>query len=647
MAKKDKKPIQKQRGKGIQKTVNKAPVSFWSDKATLLSLLIILGITALVYSQSLKNEFVNWDDDVNLLENKTIEKLDQEHIKKIFTSHVIGNYNPLPIFTFAIEKHFFGIESARIYHINNLILHLICVLLVYRLGFLLGLGRYGAFILALLFGIHPMRVESVAWVTERKDVLFAAFYFGALIQYIHYRQRGRKAKHLALILVFFILSLLAKIQAVSLPLSMLAIDYYLNRPLKFKLVLEKAHYFALSLLFGLIGIYFLKESASLDQTKTAYNFAQRLSIGAYSYITYLYKLVVPYPMSPLYPYPKNIPWYIYASFIPALGVIGAGYVAFRKNIRPVVFGLAFFTFNIMFLLQIVGAGQGFLADRFTYVAYFGLFFIVAYYAEKYLFSSEKLKTIGFAGFGLLFAVHAVASIQQIKIWENGGTLWTHVLKYYKNVTLPYGNRANFYRDRNMNELALADYNEAIRLEGAKATTYNSRGKLFFNQQEFARARVDYDEAIRLDPSKAEYWINRAAALASLGLFQEALVDANKGLEIDPTNINGYRNRFLIYQSLDLYEPSIPDIDKLIENTPWEANLYYEKARAYRVLGRTAESLPFYGEALKREPDNTLFLVERGKALLAVGNKPAARVDIQRAAQLGQQIDPALWNQLDQ
>jgi protein O-mannosyl-transferase len=634
---------------------------FWRERKNLVSILIILAITSIVYQGSLKNGFVNWDDEVNLMENKNLQgEVTMQTYKDIFSfkpekSSVIGNYNPLPIATFAFERKAYGIKGvgmadyepkARNFHLVNVILHLICVILVFRFSRLLGLGLWGGIVVALLYGIHPMRVESVAWITERKDVLFGLFYFAALIHYVHFLKSPNKVKHGIFILLYFILSLFSKIQAVSLPLSMLAIDYLFNRPMVFRRLLEKIPYFLLSLAFGLIGVYFLKESASLDQSKAAYNLFQRLFIGSYSYLTYIYKLFVPYPMSPLYPYPKFIPWYIYASIVPTLAILAGAYYAYKKEMKELVFGILFYTFNIMFLLQIVGAGQGFLADRFTYVAYFGLFFIVAYYAEKYLFNITNRRSIGFGVFGAVFLVHAVVSIQQIKIWENGATLWTQVLKYYKNVTLPYGNRANYYRDQGFVDLALADYNDAIRLESAKAATYNSRGKLYFNKQQWVQAEADYDKAIELDPTKGEYWVNRAAVKASTNRFDEALPDVNKGLEVDPTLPNGYRTRFLILQALNRFGESIPDIDQLLKFTPGDYNLYYEKARAYRVIGRTPESIQFYDIAIQGNPRNGLFYHERGKAHVALGNKAQARQDLDKATQLGTQVDPALYRELE-
>ncbi|MBK7427134.1 MAG: tetratricopeptide repeat protein [Saprospiraceae bacterium] len=617
--------------------------SFWKQPSIWVPGLVVMVLSFIFFSPSLNNQFVNWDDDVNILENKNTAQLTSENVKRIFSiedGHVIGNYNPLPILTFAIERHYVGLDPY-LFHLNNLILHLLCIFMVYRIGLLLGLNMYSAVLLAALFGFHPMRVESVAWITERKDVLFGLFFLASLFYYIKYQTEKKSIWNLSLVFVFFILSLFSKIQAVTLPLTMLAVDYLLKRPLKLNLIWEKIPYFALSLTFGLIGVYSLALNESLDQTQTNYNILQRLCIGAYSYTTYLYKVVFPHPMVPLYPYPKNIPWYIYASMAPALAVLYGMYVAYKKDLRVIVFGWAVFTFNVMFLLQIVGAGQGFIADRFTYIPYLGLFFIAAYYFQQFLINKPASKTVAMMGMSGILLVYGIITWNQNKIWFNGETLWTHVLKYNTNITLPYGNRANFRRDNKDFVRALEDYNASIALDPNKATVYNSRGRMYFDQQQFEAAKADYDKAISLDTTKGEFYTNRAAALASLNRFQEALMDSNKGLELDPEFSNGYMNRFLILQALNQFEESLKDLEWLIARSPGEANLQYEKARALRILGRTQESMQWYDKAIQLNPNQGLFYAERGRTNLDLNNKAAAKADFDRATQLGQQVDPAL------
>jgi len=471
----------------------------------LLAALAIVVLTLVCFSTAINNQFVNWDDDKNFYENDNITTINSENFwantKKIFSEDVIGGYNPLTIWTFAIEKqvHGMGNEDAWKWHLDNVILHLLCTFLVYFIGRRLGLSLWASLLFAGLFGIHPMRVESVAWVTERKDVLFGFFYLLSLFYYLKYVTGEKKKIYWAIITVSFALSLFSKIQAVILPVSMVLIDYYFDGKLDFKKILYKAPFFLMSLAFGIYGIMQLGEQGSLE-SQADYSGFQRIFIGSWQYTVYLVKSIVPYRLSPLYPYPPSIPAYFYISFISFIATGGLLVWSYLKDKRAIFFGLSFFLVNVFLLLQILGAGQGFLADRFTYIAYIGLFFIFAYYFQKLMEVKPNLKkaSIGVASVALL--AYGLVTFNQNKIWKNSGTLWTHVLKYYKQSTLPYGNRANYYRDNGQKVAALSDYNERIRLKADDPGVFNSRGRLFFNSNNpdtLRLALADYNKAIDL------------------------------------------------------------------------------------------------------------------------------------------------------
>ena len=621
--------------------------------------LLALAATALAFANSINNGFVNWDDDVNVLENPNLRVFDWPSIKGIFTTDVIGNYNPLSILSFALEQWIFGLKptgtleemqhAAMVFHIDNLILHLVCVYFVYRILTGLGLTPLAALFGTLIFGIHPMRVESVAWITERKDVLFGAFFLAALHLYIRYLDGGRKsARLLSLILFLFVLSLLAKIQAVTLPLTMLAVDYLRRRPLNLKLALEKWPYFALSLAVGLLGVYMLSENKSLDDT-TAYAFHERLMVGFTSYLVYLFKFLVPYEMSPLYPYEAKMPTIFYAS---PLGILAVGFLVWqwwKRDLRAYVFGIAVFTFNVMFLLQILAAGQGFLADRFTYIPYLGLIFMLAWFVQERM----KQPRLGMV-VQLLCAVWLMAmagfTYNQNRIWKNGETLWTHVLKYYQDAQTPWNNRARYYRElatrlnrekgapaaqevKVLKEKALADYNQAIDLK-PQANTYNSRGKLFFDEGRIKEALADYDRGIALDPSIAELYINRAAVHGMAGNLAKALEDVNKGIQLDPENANGYLNRSLVYVNTGRYAEAEADYTNYLRLEPGNVDIYYERGLVRNTLGKHPQALEDLNKAISLNGSVGLYYVERAKALEMTGRAAEAAADRQRAAELG-------------
>ncbi len=598
--------------KGIKKKKVVKTISFWKNKQQLRGLAIVLVVTFIAFIPSLQNEFVNWDDDVNILENVNLDGFTVENVKRIFnpkTGTVIGNYNPLPIFTFAIEKHLFGLDATPM-HVNNLILHLITTLLVFRILLMMKISTPAAVVAALLFGIHPMRVESVAWITERKDVLLGVFYFGAIFTYIKYILSEEKAKkYFIFTVVLFVIALFSKIQAVSLPLSMLALDYYFKRPISMKLLMEKVPFFGLSLLFGLMGIFFLAENSSLDDA-TNYTMFERLLVGAYSFIVYLVKFVFPYKMSCLYPYPKAIDGMFYVAPFGIVAILGGILMAYKKQMTAVVFGMIFFIFNIMFLLQVLSAGQGFLADRFTYIAYFGLFFIVGYAFDYFIKLKPNMQTFMSAGIGAYLLLFSGMTWQQNKTWKNGETLWSNVLKTEKQTTTPWSNRAFYYRDNKQFNKALLDYNKAIEINPSKATLFNSRGKLFFDVGKTTECIKDYDIATKIDPTLTEAWINRGAAHASQGNLQQALADFNKGIETDPTYENGYMQRSLLFNQSQQFDKALADYNAYLKLRPNNAEMLYERAITKRALGDYPSALKDINKAISLKGAQTPYVTEQ-------------------------------------
>lgn len=648
---------QEQKARPASSTTEKTAASGWINFA-----LAVLAITAICYMPSISNSLVNWDDDPNITENPNLQRINEDGLFRaipdifdIDKGAVIGNYNPLPILTFAIEKKLaggFGDKHTKLIHITNLLLHLLTVFFVMKLLAGMGVGNWGIFAGGLLFGIHPMRVESVAWATERKDVLFAVFFFAALVYYIKWlkqAERGENRTGTYVMMIFLaLLSCFSKVQAVTLPLSMLVIDYWYRRPLSFKLILEKTPFWALSLVFGLINLYTLKQQGSTDDELTNFNLLDRLCIGAYSFCVYLYKVVVPYPMSPLYPYPKPLPPEVYAAPLLFVAICAAVWWLWKNDKRIWVFGVLFFFFNVMFLLQVLGAGQGFKADRFTYVPYFGFFAIAAWYFDQYY---QKGLSRGLAiGF---FAVFALLTYKQIGVWKNGETLWTHVIKFEGvSNSLPYWNRGQFYRSQGNYDKALQDYSQAVKINPQNPELFNSRGKTYFdmamsgkfpNQARdlVQKAIKDYTDAVNIPTikpkSKAEVLINRGAANGSQQNFQQSIQDLTEGIKLDPSNENGYFNRSIAYYTMGRIDDALADYNEYLKYQPNNANVWYESGMILRSKKQNPEAIERLTRAIQLDPGMGVAYLERARAHYQSGNKAVAQQDYQRAAQLGVQM----------
>ncbi len=663
----------------LKNTKSSIPAKPQPKGPKFLALGLILIITFCTYIPSLQNEFVNWDDDKNFLENELVSTIQKENFwsntSKIFKSDVIGGYNPLTVFSFAVDKLIFGFEKPQYWHLHNILLHLITTAFVFLIGYRLRLGLLGAIILAMLFGIQPMRVESVAWVTERKDVLFGAYYMAALYFYIKGKQEGFNKKKWIIISICFLFSLLSKIQAVFLPISMILVDYYLSRSSKitFKSIISKAPFLLGSLTIGLVNIYFLSKQGSIEQQE--YHGISRIFIGGYQLAIYYVKSLIPFRLSPLYPYPSSLPWYMYASLLSFFATGGLLWWSYMKKRKVMFFGIAFFFSNVFLLLQILGAGQGFLADRFTYIAYFGLFFIYSFYINKIINKKPNFKLPLYICLGCLFALYAFQNFNQNKVWKNSDTLWSHVLKYYDRTTLPFGNRANYRRDysqellRKANKIqnsnpqeaqrlrqesnkyvvaALDDYSQVIRLKPNKPEPYNSRARLYFNfdqRDSLLKALDNYNQAITLKPRDVEYRVNLGATYAKLGDFNKSLQVLNEAENIDQTWANIYLNRSVIYNMQSNFSAALKDINKYLAYKPYNrSDMWYEKGRIHNYFKQYNEALEALNRAIQMQR-NGIYYFEKAKVLFSLGRYNEAKRELNISNQLGYKGPADITNQI--
>ena len=673
-----------------EKTASASP--FFDD---YLPIIAVLMLTIFAFLPTFQSEFVNWDDDVNIVKNKYLNGFTFANISHIFSTTVIGGYNPLSIVSFAIERAVFGEENLSfVVHTNNLLLHLINVFLVWRVVKELGFTKWSAFGVAVLFGIHPMRVESVAWATERKDVLFGAFYFAALLQYIKYvksNSYGVFNRHFLMAFGLFVLSLFSKVQAVSLPLSMLAVDYYFQRPLNFKLIFEKIHFFLGSFAYGLATVILLKNAKTLGDEQVLYTGFERVIIGFHSYAIYVAKFIFPWIMSPLYSYPAAIPATFYGTSLLLVASIVGIIWAFRRGMTTLVFGWVFFFVNFIFVAQIVGAGQGFLADRFTYVPYFGFFLLLAAYTEGSLFQNKKdefkinddalsvdngvfsdkinsnkapssVAQIGFMAYALLCLF---LTFNQTKVWNNSENLWTKALEYDENAATPWQNRALYYRDIKKDlKRSLSDLDMAILHSPKSAMSYNSRGKTYTDMGNPTRALTDFTVALKSKPDLAEAWANRGNAYGQLGKldsaltditealrldsvlvsaflgrgnvfgimgrFDESVRDLTKALELEPNNLDALLNRSITFNDMQQFDKALTDANRYLTLKKDNPSMWMNRAMLKSKLGKYADALPDFDAAIKLNGLEGSFYLERARCYQKMGNVSAMRADVQTA-----------------
>lgn len=607
-------------------------------KEWILAVVILLA-TFLFFSPVLKNDFVNWDDDINVTENKNVTELNAQSITQMFTHTVVGSYTPLTTLTFAVENHFSGMKPW-VYHLNNLLLHLLCTLLVFIFLRQLGASLFITFVTVLLFGIHPMRVESVAWVSERKDVLYGLFYLLSLVSYITFH-KSRKLVFYFLALLAFVFALLSKIQAVTLPLILILIDYFFEGKFRPKQVLNKIPFFILSLLTGIAGVYLLGKQGTLE-TNAVMPFFQRFFVGTYTLCVYLYKSYCPTDLSAIYPTPEKLTWLFYGS--PLLVALLAVIVyRLARDIKEIVFGSLFFFFNVMFMLQIVGAGTAFLADRFTYLAYIGLFFIMAW-ALEFLYNSRWKVSLIVAGV-LYISVLGYSTWNRSQVWKNSETLFTDVIKKYPNSSMANNNLGIYYRNQNQNTKAIEAYTRAISVNPNGFLGFSNRGELYFQLGQVDKALSDINAALRLKPDYSLGLSNRGVIWGSLKKFDQALADLDKAISIDPDNLKAYSNRSLAHYSLGNFEKASQDATIFLKTNPDDANILNHRGLCYDQMNRDQEAVTDFNRAIQLKPNNGIYIQNRSYVLAKMGDFNGALKDILKARDLGIKVNQAYVDML--
>ena len=514
----------------------------------LIILGIILIITFASFLPTLHSEFTNWDDISHLTENMAVRSF---NLKNIFTSTVDIGYNPLIVLSFALEYHFFGLNPF-IYHLDNLLLHLVITGLIFVFALQMGLSIRVAAFTSLLFGIHPMHVESVAWIAERKDVLYAVFYMWALCCYLQYL-RDQKVRTYLFTIVLGILSILAKPMALSLPLILFVCDWLQGRKFERKVFLEKIPHF-----MYIIPITWL--TYSLNARGPEESLFEGVLIWIWSLTFYIQKFFLPITLVPLYPLPQPVSIYNlhYALAICILLLLTIWIVRYRRN-RWLIFAILFYFASIFFLLRYDNYDTVTVADRYMYLPSVGVCVFLGVLFDKMLSSLNRRAVVlkRFAQFCLivLFSVLCVKTYSQSKVWKNSVVLWTYVInkcpdKTSKVTTLAYTNRGIALGRQGKYDLAMDDFDKALETRAGFLTyIFNSRAIVHWIRGNHRLAIEDFNKVLAFDPNFSSTYNNRGMVLRDLGLYVLAMADFNKALELDPSCFRARNNRNQLYQVL--------------------------------------------------------------------------------------------------
>jgi protein O-mannosyl-transferase len=564
-----------------------------SKRRVVIGICVVLfAITWLVFGQTLGHEFVTYDDPQYVSGNAEVAAgISIEGVRWAFTHTIGGNWHPLTIISHMLDCQLYGLNAAG-HHLTNVLLHTIAVILLFLvLRKMTGTLWRSAFVAA-LFAIHPLHVESVAWISERKDVLSAVLFIltlGAYVRYIH----TRSITAYLLVLILFALGLMSKPMLVTVPFVLLLLDYWpfgrcsngpetrLNDPRgrrsqnapqgrgysgSLKFIIEKLPLFALSAFFSAVTVIAQLHSTGITNQLP---FAWRLSNASVSYVTYIWQMFWPTRLAAFYPHPNDqLPFWQVVLAIVILAAITIAAIRWHKE-RPYVFtGWFWYIGMLVPVIGLVQAGEQARADRYTYLPQIGLYVLITWGVTDLVeaittrnFSSRRVAnglpafagprrghpSRGYKVFCAVIAAAIIISLSwrasvQASYWKDSERLWNHTLAVTGDNDVAHNNLGNLCLQRGDLDSALSHFETALSIRARTAAAYynfggalieNSVAAILAKRGQINEAIPHYDKAINMRPTYGDPYLNFGNVLFQQGQSGDALVQWEKALGTEP------------------------------------------------------------------------------------------------------------------
>jgi tetratricopeptide (TPR) repeat protein len=615
----------------------------------------LAGAVYLSFLPALGSDFTNWDDPINFIQNPYYRGLSPAHLKWMFTTFLLGHYQPLSWVTLGADYLIWGMNPLG-YHLTNLTIHAVGVGLffgVLRTLFRLTPGMAeigeswrdkGAFVGALLFGIHPLRVESVAWITERRDVLCGVFFLLSVLLYLRMHEKSSRGlssrKAYGLSVLFFGLSLFSKALGIALPAVLLLLDVWPLRRFvpgrRWSCLLQKVPYLLVALLDGVVMIFAMRHIEAVQEFRR-YELSERALQAGYSLCFYIGKSFLPIGLAPIYPIeisagPTRLAYG--ASLVAAVGVtillivrrkqwpaLSAGWVSYGLLVSPV--------------LGLVVTGRQVTADRYTYLACLPLAAILGGTFTK--ISPARFARVGPAA-ACVFLALGILTFRQTGIWKNGRSLWEQQVRLFPGYAEGFYFRGSALRDEKDLTGALRDFDRTLQQDPKFHRAYYVRGVLKIDLGDPSGAVSDLNEFLRYDPMSEHALYQRGLAQLILGNQSAAYSDFTLSLALDPTRVEAWINRANLDVAAGDLDRAAAGFDRALELSPGLEAALFNRGNLHLRRGNVTAALADYSNALQRSRDPKI-LVQRGNAQASLGQVEAAIQDYSDAIRL----DPNSFN----
>jgi tetratricopeptide (TPR) repeat protein len=577
-----------------------------SKKIILIVLLLSILVIASYWSVQ-GNDFINYDDPAYVLENRHVKGgLSGEGLVWAFTASYVSNWHPLTWLSLMLDHDLYGMNAGG-YHLMSVILHLLSVLVLFFALVRMTGDLWCSGLVSGLFGVHPLHVESVAWVAERKDVLSGLFWMLGLWGYARYAERPGISRYWAVVL-FFVLALLSKPMVVTFPFVLLLLDYW---PLRrfggdsgetfSRLVYEKIPLFILSAASSVITFLVQREGQAVASLVNL-PFFDRLGNAAISYGRYLVKMFLPYDLAVFYPHRGAWPVSeVFLSFALLWLITLFVLMRFRRR-RYLVVGWFWYLGTLVPVIGLVQVGAQAMADRYTYLPLIGLFIMIAWGVQQLLAELPARRLIwGAASVGVL-AIMVVLTQIQVGYWRDSSTLFKNALRVTDSNYQAYNHLGRALAEAEKFEEATNHYREAIRISPNYMDAYSNMGVAQMEQGIYNEALSSYSQALRIKPGDGSVHFNRGDLFARKGMWSEALSDYRTALKKKPYDPSLRNNFGVALTHQGMIPEAIDEYREAIRLDPEHAGSHGNLAMLLAARGEIDEAIDHFRWAIRYRPD---------------------------------------------
>jgi protein O-mannosyl-transferase len=581
----------------------------------------VAALTILAFLPILGNGFVSWDDDRNFVENPQFRGLGPDQLHWMWTTFHMGHYVPLSWMTLGLDYTLWGMNPTG-YHVTSLLIHAGNAVLVYFLArtILARVERgqpvaaprqnqlpltVAAGFAALAFAVHPLRVESVAWATERRDVLSGLFYFSSILVYLRSRISGESKRGYWTSLALFVCALLSKATSMSLPVVLLILNVYPLRRLGSdahwigakarRVYLELVPFALLSAATALLSIIALHPPGQLG-------IAQKVAVSTYSLVFYLWKTVAPFGLAPLYEMPPHVnplePRLV-ASEIIVIGLAAFAWFARRRWPAMTTALLLFFVVTLP-MLGVVQNGPQIAADRYTYHAAPAIAILAG---AALLMLIERSTAVSVVTASILVVALSAATWQQSAVWRDSGTLWARVLEVDDNSSIAHSAMSNvLYRQNRVGE-GVEQSERAVAIAPNYPEALNGLGVGLARQGHVPEAIENYARALAIKPAYDDAESNWGVALAQQGDLSDAIEHYRRAVEINPNNANAHVNWGNALVRLNRIDEAIPHYATAVNIRSDNVDAQHNWGVALARQKKFAEAITHFRAALSIDPEH--------------------------------------------